>query len=79
MASVSVGAEGFIRKAVGGRAVTGGGADARPGRKPEDGVAGKRRPVDEYIASLPAQAAFIGDTGNADLPAARTPAEGTGR
>ena len=53
MASISVGADSFIRK-------VGGGTDARYDRKPANGVAGKRMPVDEYIASLPAQAAFIG-------------------
>jgi len=78
MASVSVGAEGFIRKAAGGRSVTGGGADARPGRKPEEGVAGKRRPVDEYIASLPAQAAFIGGKTLETLPSLPQPQQNKG-
>jgi len=59
MASISVSADSFIRKVSGG-AGAGDGTDARYGRKPADGVAGKRQPVDEYIASLPARAAFIG-------------------
>jgi len=58
MASISVGADSFIRKVGGGAGV--GGTDARGGQKSANGVAGKRMPVDEYIASLPAQAAFIG-------------------
>jgi hypothetical protein len=45
---------------VGGGFGTGGGTGARPGREPAGGIAGKRQPVDEYIASLPTQIAFIG-------------------
>jgi len=61
MASISVSADGFIRKMGGGAGVNGG-TDATYGQKPANGVAGARQPVDEYIASLPARAAFIGGT-----------------
>jgi hypothetical protein len=59
MAGISVGADSFLRKVGGGYGV--GGANDRVGREPAGGVAGKRMPADEYIASLPARAAFIGE------------------
>ncbi len=59
MPSVSVRDDGFLRQ-VGGAAGAGNTANARPGQKPGGGVVGKRQPVDEYIASLPAQVAIIG-------------------
>ncbi|MDR2591930.1 MAG: hypothetical protein LBC59_03890 [Chitinispirillales bacterium] len=58
MAGISVSADSFLRKVGAGVGV--GGASDREGRKPGVGVAGKRQSVDEYVASLPAQAAFIG-------------------
>jgi hypothetical protein len=59
MATISVGAEGLSRQ-VGGVAGVSGDASAKAGREAAGGIGGKRQPVDEYIASLPAQAAFIG-------------------
>jgi len=59
MAGISVGADSFLRKA-GGVAGVGGANGERGGQKAGGGVAGKRLAVDEYVASLPAQAAFIG-------------------
>jgi hypothetical protein len=59
MAGISVGADSFLRKAGGGAGVGGANGD-RDGQKTGGGVAGKRLAADEYVASLPAQAAFIG-------------------
>jgi hypothetical protein len=58
MAGISVSADSFLRKVGGGAGA--GGANGREGRKPGAGIVGARRSADEYIASLPAQAAFIG-------------------
>jgi len=59
MAGISVSAESFLRK-IGGGSGAGADRDARDDRRPAGGVAGRRLPVDEYIASLPSRAAFIG-------------------
>jgi hypothetical protein len=59
MASISVGADSFLRK-VGGAGGAGGANGERDGQKSGGLVAGKRQPADEYVASLPARAAFIG-------------------
>ncbi|GBU21692.1 hypothetical protein R80B4_01592 [Fibrobacteres bacterium R8-0-B4] len=58
MPSISLSPDSFLRKVGGGAAV--GGANDRSDRKAVGGVGGKRLSADEYIASLPAQAAFIG-------------------
>jgi len=59
MASISISEDGFLRRISGGSGVENG-FGARPGQKTANGIAGKRLSPDEYVASLPAQAAFIG-------------------